>query len=382
MMLLMAALPLFATSYAQFSLSSFSAAFISDFGITNTQFSAATLVYCVATGVLGAFGGLLADKYGMRKVMIIMAVISTVSSISRLFVPSFPFFLIMTLLSGALSGAAYGISGKIVSTWFSKKQSGFAFAVLTLIGALGVSVPQLISGSVSSYFPGMLIGGILLGVDGICWIFFGKDKKDDSQKNEEQPIWRYLGKVIKVKEVWMVSAGLAAFSALMFSFTMLMPRTFVLMRGMDISRANSIIGVMNFSAVIGALIIPQIQLRIGKTKLFIIIMASAEVLSVVLMLLVGDGLLLPVVILLGLSMSCIDAFLMSLLTDNKMIGNEVMGSASGFATMIRFAIGGFAVPTFIVTPLTDISPYFLFISLGVLCLVKIIMAAAIRNRRE
>ena len=118
LMLLLITLPNFGTNFAQFQLSAFAADFTRDFGLTMTQFSAVTLSYSVAAGVIGVCGGTLADKLGTRRVAVALAFLSAAASLLRLTTRSYPLFFLLSLLVGAVLGCVHATSGKIISSLF------------------------------------------------------------------------------------------------------------------------------------------------------------------------------------------------------------------------------------------------------------------------
>ena len=133
-MLLLIALPSFATNYAQFQLSAFAAAFMRDFGISTTQFSAVTLSFTIVTGIVGVVGGALSDRFGARRVNILCGCVTGAAALLRLLAHSYPLFFCASLFMGAFLGAIQATSGKIISAWFPAKRTGAPFAFYCAMG--------------------------------------------------------------------------------------------------------------------------------------------------------------------------------------------------------------------------------------------------------
>ena len=96
--MLLISLPNFGPNYAQFRRSAVAAGFMADLGLGATQFSSVTLSYSVVAGIIGVCGGTLADRLGVRKVVVTLAFVSAAASLLRLLTASYALFFVLSLL--------------------------------------------------------------------------------------------------------------------------------------------------------------------------------------------------------------------------------------------------------------------------------------------
>lgn len=369
LMLVLVALPNFGTNYAQFQLSAFSAGFMSDFGLSATQFSAVTLSYSVVAGIIGVCGGTLADRLGTRRVVISLGIISAAASLLRLLTSSYAVFFALSLLVGAVLGSVHATSGKIISAWFPERQTGLAFSLYCAIGAGGIALAQLTSQLYSGYRQALLVSGCILVLGVVMWIIFGKNAPEGVTPPPSQPVMKYIGKVVKLRNVWIIGICNACFCAALFSVSALLPQVLTSARGMESARANSITSMLNITAIIGSVLIPFLQVRLGKYRPLLMTLMLLSAISIIPMSFVGDGGILPLVCLLGFFLSVGCAYFMAILAGLPEVGGEYLGSATGIVTLMQYALGGFAIPSFIITPLMEANSTWLFVCGAALCVL-------------
>ncbi len=372
LMLLLISLPNFGTNYAQFQLSAFASEFMSDLGLTATQFSSVTLSFSIVAGIIGVFGGTLADRLGTRRVVVTLCFITAAASLLRLLTHSYALFFTLSLFVGCGLGSIHATSTKIVNAWFPEKETSLAFSLYCAIGAGGISLAQLTSPLYTGYRQALFVSGLLLMAAAVLWLFFGRNAPPGTVLPPSQPVLKYISKVVKLRNVWIIAFCCAAFCAFIYAVSTLLPTVLINTRNMDTVKANSISSMLNIAAIIGSVIIPPIQARLGKFRPILITLMLLAAVIVVPIGLVSDSFILPLICLLGLCVSVGCAFFMSILTGLKEVGSEYLGSAQGLVTLIHYVIGGFVIPSFVITPLADRSGNLLFVSAAVLCIVMVI----------
>lgn len=369
LMLLLISLPNFGTNYAQFQLSAFAAEFMADLGLSATQFSSVTLSYSVVAGIIGVCGGTLADRLGVRKVVVTLAFVSAAASLLRLLTASYALFFVLSLLVGAVLGSVHATSGKIISAWFPERQASLAFSLYCALGAAGIALAQLTSGLYSGYRQALLVSGLVLLLTAVLWLIFGRNAPRGVVLPPSQPVLKYIGRVVKLRNVWVVALSCACFCALLFSVSALLPQVLASSRGMETAKANSISSMLNITAIVGSVFLPGVQAKLGKFRPMLIGLMVAAAVCLVPMWFAPAGMLLPLVCLLGIFVSVGCAFFMAILSGLPEVGDEYLGSATGVVALMQYAVGGFVVPTFIITPLMESNWGMLFVCGAVLCLV-------------
>lgn len=369
LMLILVALPNFGTNYAQFQLSAFAAEFMADFNLTATQFSAVTLSFSVVAGIIGVCGGTIADRLGTRRVAVTLCFITAAASLLRLLTHSYAVFFLLSLFVGCGLGSVHATSSKIINAWFPAKEASLAFSLYCGIGAGGISLAQLTSPLYTGYRQALLVSGIILLLTAVLWLVFGRNAPKGAVLPPSQPVLKYISRVVKLRNVWIVALCCALFCGFIYAISALLPTVLINTRGMETARANSISSMLNIAAIVGSVIIPSIQARIGKYRpvlITLMLLAAACVLPIAI---VSDGLILPLICLLGLFVSVGCAFFMAILAGIREVGSEYLGSAQGVVTLVHYLLGGFAIPSFVITPLADMSGTLLFVSAAVLCLL-------------
>lgn len=143
-------------------------------------------------GILSAFfagyalfqipGGMLADKFGPRKVMSIAIAWFSVFTTLTGFVSSYAIMLFCRCVFGVGEGCFPGASWKMIATYFPPKERATATAIQSSVNTLGPAVASLVAaGIIASYgwrhvfiylgFPGLLIAWAM-------WYYFRDNPKD------------------------------------------------------------------------------------------------------------------------------------------------------------------------------------------------------------
>ena len=374
-MLLLIALPGFVINHSQFLLSAWSNDFMTDFGLDTVRFSAVTLSFTIVAAVMAVIGGSLADRFGPKRIIVIFGAISTVGALGRTLTHNYTLFFILSVLTGAVFGASYGSAGKIIDEWFPKRQYGLAFSLYCCGGALGVSSAQLFAAAYGSYNTALFVSGLFFLILTLVWLLFGRNAPKGKSLPPSDSVVKSLGKVLRIKNVWAMGIGTACFSTFILAGSSLLPQMLMATRGIDQNEANTITSLLNLFALIGSVIIPLIQVKIGLIKPVLILQLTLSGLFIALVIIVPTTVIPAMISLSGFFISCGEAFMVTTLTNLKEIKKNELGSAVGFTTFIKFFLGGFIIPTFIVSPIMEIKSAYLVICIAVSCIVMIVAAA-------
>ena len=374
-MLLLLSLPSFATDYAQFQLSAYAAAFMRDFGISTAQFSAVTLSFTVVTGIVGVVGGVLADRFGARRVVVLCGCVSGAAALLRLLARSYAPFFCASLFLGAFLGAIQATSGKIINAWFPVKRAGAAFAFYCAMGAAGISAAQLTVPLYSGYRQALLVSGLMLVLAVAPWLAFGRNAPAGAALPPSQPVFRSIGRVARRKNVWIAALCLACFTALIYSLSALLPTVLAEGFGLAGETANRVSSLLNIAAIVGSLVIPLAQARLGKYRPLLIALMLLTAAAVLPLRFAAPGWVLPLVCLAGFFLSTGAAFFMATLTGLPELDADCLGSATGLATLLQYIIGGFLLPSYGIAPFVERSYDLLFACAAALAVLQALGAA-------
>ena len=253
---------------------------MADFGVTTAQFSAVALSFTLVTGIVGVAGGTLADKFGVRRVAVACGFITGAVSLLRLLVHSYAAFFAISLFMGAFLGCVNATSGKIIRAWFPERQTGLAFAVYAGIGAIGISLAQLMAPVYSGYRQALFVSGLILLGGAFLWLLLGRDAPRGAVLPPSQSFFRHLSRVVRLRNLWIVAGALACFNALIFSLSALLPTVFSTDLGLEVTAANRIAGMLNIAAILGMIVLPLAQARLGRYRpLLIALMLTTAALA-------------------------------------------------------------------------------------------------------
>lgn len=369
LMLLLLSLPNFGTNYAQFQLSAFAADFMADFGIGTAQFSAVALSFTIVTGIVGVAGGTLADKYGVRRVTVICGFITGAVSLLRLLFHSYAAFFAFSLFMGAFLGCANATSGKIIRAWFPERQIGLAFAIYAGIGAVGISLAQLMAPVYSGYRQALFAAGLVLLSGPFLWLLLGRDAPRGAVLPPSQPFLRHLSRVARLRNLWIAAAALACFNALIFSLSALLPTVLSADMGLDVTAANRTASLLNFAAILGMIVLPLLQAPLGQYRPLLVALMLITAALTASIRIAPQSLLLPQVCLTGFFMSVGAPFLMAMLSGMPDLDAGCLGSATGLVTLVQYLVGGFILPSWVIAPLVEESGSALFLCAAALALL-------------
>ncbi|MDR3304534.1 MAG: MFS transporter [Clostridiales Family XIII bacterium] len=374
LMLSLVCLSSISVNYTQFQLTVFSGPFMQDFALSTTQYSAVILSYTITAGIFGIFGGALADRYGSRKIIVVLAFVSAFGALMRLFTHDFILFFVLSMLVGAFLGGGTAISGKIIGAWFPRKEMNVAFGVYCAGAALGIFVAQSTSFVYSGYVQALSVSGSIILISAFGWLIFGRNAPKNAPAFPGQPLLKYVKHVVRVKNFWLAAIGVMLFMCLIYTVSSTMPVAFIQGKGMIGPQAGLYSSLLNLFSLLGSVFIPFIQMRIGKMRPMLIWM---NIIAAALFLLIWrfDGSSLMVMISLAGLFSCVGApFFMAMLPRFPEIGTEYLGSANGITALIQYDIGCFLLPTFVLVPIIGSNYRILFYVCALLCVLMALCA--------
>lgn len=138
--------------------------------ITSTFLASTSDVGLALTGMWGAYalvqypGGMLANRYGERRVIIGALVLITVASVFLAVAPVFPFFAVATVLVGGAAGLPYSATTSLLSKHFD--DIGRAIGIYIAGGPFAGVVVPIVATSLGSRFGwrvAMLVAAVLAG---------------------------------------------------------------------------------------------------------------------------------------------------------------------------------------------------------------------------
>jgi sugar phosphate permease len=332
---------------------------------------------------IGLPGGLLADRFGVRRTAAVVCILAGIFGALRGVSVGFFSMAAIMFLFGLTVAAAPSIIPKVTAEWFGGRQLGLANALLNIAWGVGSMIATMFSATALSPLLGswrwvMLFFGAPCVVLGLIWL---TTREPDTNQLPETfapkvPFKEALSKVARIKEVWilgLITTFIWGASMGLMGYLPLYLRNI----GWTPTSADSVITV--FSGVTSVGVIPMVLLsdKIGSRKIVMFISISALAITLA---------LLPPANTAGiwvLVIAC--AFLRSgsvlfnvMIFEVEGIGSTYGGTATGLANTISM-VGAFLAPP-LGNSLAKIDPGYPFFFWAGLAALALPMLFFVKNR--
>ncbi|MDR1712665.1 MAG: MFS transporter [Coriobacteriales bacterium] len=186
-----------------------------NYGINPMQFSMVMSIPYLSGILFGILSGVLADRYGFNKVIVVGFAFALIGAIWRAFSgTSYLQLFISSFIMGIATAALNANSAKIVRTWFPGKSNSVAMGIY-VAGLSGGAALALFYGSrVTVLTDAWFLSAGLIAVGIVAWLVLYRRHPDGDTQIQEN-ISEYLGIVLKNKDVW----GISIFAMLFFGMT-------------------------------------------------------------------------------------------------------------------------------------------------------------------
>lgn len=199
-------------------------------------------------------GGMLADRFGSRKVMsIAIAWWSVFTSLTGMAL-SFPIMLIVRFLFGVGEGCFPAASWKTISTYFPPKEKGRATAIQSSVNTLGPALASIVAAGIIAAF-GWKMVFIILGIPGLAiaaliYWYCHDDPKDhpsitgaELEENAENRAIAAapkvpISKLLSLGILWQLAAVWFLFDITFWGFSSWLPSYLMKVRGFSLMKTG------------------------------------------------------------------------------------------------------------------------------------------------
>jgi MFS family permease len=163
-------------------------------------------------------GGLLADRFGVKRTLVVVCILSGIFGALRGLTFDFPSMAASMFLFGIVAATTPIVVPKTTAVWFSGRRLGLANALLNMIWPVGAMTAAMLSATVLSPLLGgwrnvlFLYGGPCVIV-GLLWLVSGREPERgelSARIENAVPFRRSLSWVLRIKDVWII--GFIAFT--------------------------------------------------------------------------------------------------------------------------------------------------------------------------
>ena len=300
---------------------------------------------------VGLPGGLLADRFGVKRTLVVICTLCGVFGAMRGLSNNFAGMAATMFLFGIAVAMVPSIVPKVTAVWFSGRSLGLTNALISVAWAIGAMTATMFSATVLS----PLLGGwrnvlFLFGAPGIIigllWLTTGREPHGSelpSTPVSEIPFRQALSHVVRIKDVWII--GLIAL-AQWGANTGLMGYLPLYLRdiGWTPTQADGALTVLTGVSCIG--VVPMVLLsdRLGARKGVLIFSSIVMIISVGL-LPFAHGLTIWILIIIGsLVRMGASALFNILILEIKGVGGTYGGTAVGLMSAMGMFGAFFAPP--------------------------------------
>ena len=270
-----------------FTFGFFFKAIAAEFELSRAVTSAIVATNIIIGGLTAMVAGRVIDRYGPRRVILAMGILTGASLIlTNLVQQPWQIFLTYGLLLALGTGPVYLVPATVLTWWFEKHRAtayGIAFSGAALAMLIGAPVTSYLLANLEWRLAYVVIG-VFAGVTTVLIaLFFGKAPASRTAATVPAnglPGLR-LGHLARQPSFWYILIGWAANGySMFFIFSHLVPH--ITDQGFSVARAVGTFSVMGFAALAGRLPAGVLADRIGRHRLGII---SAVLLALAMLLL-------------------------------------------------------------------------------------------------
>ena len=324
-------------------------------------------------------GGLLADRYGAKRVMGIACLLAGLTGALRGFSGDFASLVLITFFFGLSSWVIPSSVFKATATWFSGRQLVLANGVVSAGMGLGYTVGAMISATILSPLLGgwervlFLYGGISV-IIGLLWLFTGREPEKLGSAGAEGfvPLRQSISRVFPLRNVWLLGLTLLGYGGCLQGMVGYFP-TYLRDIGWTVASADGTLAAFNGVSTLGAIPLALLANRFGLRKAILFPVLLITVVSIAMLPLVGSAIVWVLMIVMGCARDGFFAICLTMSTETKGIGVVYAGTAVGLVqtvlnvgTVISAPLGNsLADPANPASPF----PFFLWAAFGLLGLL-------------
>lgn len=298
---------------------------------------------------IGLVGGTLGDRFGARRTLITLCLLTGITGALRGFADNFITFMITSFLLGLVQPAIAVNVFKIAGEWFRPKQLGMASGVISAGFASGLSLGALVSASVLSPMLGswrqvFFFYGILAVIISVLWYMLHPREEDsDAARKSYVPLRQGLPHVMRLRKIWLIGLGGMGIRACVVGATGYLP-TYLRNIGWETVSADNALATFYFVSLLAAIPIAMLSDRTQIRRGFLMLAAFMITLGVSLLSVVDGSFVWIAVIIAGVMFDALMAIQMTTIMEVEGVGVAYIGTALGFSGVIRNFGGTFSPP--------------------------------------
>ena len=342
--------------------------------------------------VSGLFAGALGDKLGLKRMAIIACFLVGVARILQGLAPSFIALTLSIVLTGLVGPFLLNNMIKVIALWFNEDERSMATGMFSVGMAIGFLVGSSLSGTVLSPWLGgwrnvFNFFGVLTFLLIIPWVFSQPQSPKEAEIRAEQTsdsksIFTGLLHVIKIPEMWYIGLAGLFISGSIYALLGYLPLHLAEL-GWQETIADSANALIYFVGMIAVLPLSSWAEKVGKQKLFMIILACITITSFGIFSFARGNLIWVAIGILGLVRDAYMSISTMVMLKSKRLDFNHLGSASSFRMIL--ACFGFLLSPMIGNKLAESStsaPFIFWAAFACIGVVFLILIPSMQSNKE
>lgn len=335
-------------------------------GIEASQLAMLISVPMLTAGIFGVPAGALADRFGVKSVVAVALILSTIGSFGRISADSFGVLFAWMFVIGFSLAFLNANAAKILGAWFPSKQMGMAMGIYIAGAGTGITMAL----ATSALFPTIQSAFMTSAIMNICtaalWIILVKSQPEGVANPPLQPFTEYLGVAAKSKNVWFGALAMFFMMGTMVTHTGFLSNALTEAKGVEPVLAGLVASSLTLAGITGMVFGPIISNKVGLIKPFLAPAACLGAIMAYLSWVVPFGPFTWIFLMLtGFLINVPVPLIMSLPMMLPEIGPIYAGSAGGIISTFQMT-GAFIISSYVILPLAgpNIDHVFLYVSIG------------------
>jgi len=337
-------------------------------------------------------GGLLADRYGARRVMGIACLLAGLTGALRGLAGDFTSLALITFFFGLSSWLIPSSVFKTTATWFSGRQLVLANGAVSTGMGLGFTVGAMISATILSPLLGgwenvLFLYGAVSVIIGLLWLLTVREPEQLGSAGSEGgvPLRQSVSRVFPNKSIWLIGLTLLGYTGCIQGMIGYFP-TYLRNIGWTAASADGTLAAFNGVSTLGAIPLALLAGRIGLRKAVLFPILLITIVGIALLPVVDAAVVWVLMIMVGFTRDGFMAVCLTMSTETEGIGVVYAGTAMGLAQTI-LNLGSFVAPPLgnsLADPNNPASPlpFFLWAAFGLLAFVAFCFVRETGHRRR
>lgn len=325
---------------------------------------------------ISLLGGVLADRFGTRRTLIVFCFLTALTGAFRGLADSFGILVVTVLINGAVRLVVPIAVAKNVGLWFRDGRLGLAMGLVMMGMGLGLMLGPLVSASLLSPWLGgwryvmFFIGG-LSGVMALFWLLLSREAPAPIKtEGGSVSILQAFGGLLHVRSIWIMGTTLLFRVGCQMGVTGYVP---LYLRDFLNWKPGLADGTLSaFYAVSAAIVVPLTFLsdRIGSRRKIMIPALVFGFLGTVLMPIADGALVWVLMIAHGMFLDTFMSLTTTLLLESKGVKSEYFGTAIGMIFTMGL-VGGVSGPPLgaLFTEFSGSAPFYFWAGLAFIALI-------------